>query len=39
MYSNWITLLYTWNIGSQLYFNKKKKKKKQPETKTEEPKP
>ena len=20
--SNWITLLYTWNIVSQLYFNK-----------------
>ena len=21
---NWITLLYTWNIVNQLYFNKKK---------------
>ena len=25
---NWITLLYTWNIVSQLYFNKKEKEKK-----------
>ena len=22
---NWITLLYTWNIVNQLYFNKKRK--------------
>ena len=24
---NWITLLYTWNIANQLYFNKNKTKK------------
>ena len=25
---NWISLLYTWNIVNQLYFNERKKRKK-----------